>query len=474
MHKYLPILLVFILAFSGASYTPKVTPNKSALTSFNTKRGALAFGIKTVCIDAGHGGKDPGCIGVTGAKEKDVALGIALKLGKYIEQKIPDVKVIYTRSTDIFIELDGRAAIANKYKADLFICIHCNTACSQDKKTKKITCNEIIAGTETYVMGLHKTNANLNVAKRENESILLEKNYQKRYGGFDPNDEAGYILMTIQQNVYHKQSVNFAAKVQKHVKDKAGRNDKGVHQAGFLVLWKTAMPSVLIETEFLSNPAAEKFMTSEKGQDYMARAIFSAFREYKDEVEGKLMKYDDEFENIRPDTTALKEIKKDTVESIKNEKVEIKYPKKDSIAKKEPVVDADEKVQNSPKDSSSKLISAKYTGKTYLIDGKEVDSVTYIKHLSEKKKDSLYIVHQGQVIYKVQFMSSSQRVPLLSDKFKGLKDVGEYEDSGAYKYTAGEFKTLEEAMKYRTEMQSRGYKDCFVVKFKDGKRMKNN
>ena len=169
-------------------------------------------------------------------------------------------------------------------------------------------------GSETYVMGLHKTNANLNVAKRENAAILLEKNYQKRYDGFDPNSETGYILLTMQQSAYLKQSLNFAAKVQKQLKEKAGRVDKGVQQAGFLVLWRTSMPSVLIETEFLTNPESEKMLSSENGQDNFARSIFSAFRQYKDEVEGKLAKYDDDIEktssyNPEKDTSDIKEPK---------------------------------------------------------------------------------------------------------------------------------------------------------------------
>ena len=307
--NYKSIILFLLLSFSflGASYRER---NETGITIFEPAPSAF-FGIKTVVIDAGHGGKDPGCLGITTTMEKDIALAIALKLGKYIEEKIPDVKVIYTRKTDIFLELDERAAIANKNKADLFICIHCNTACSISKKTKKKVCNEEIFGTETYVMGLHKTNANLNVAKRENESILLEKNYQKRYDGFDPNSETGYILLTMQQNTYLKQSLNFATKIQKQVKEKAGRADKGVQQAGFLVLWRTAMPSVLIETEFLSSTESEKFANSEPGQDKLARAIFSAFRQYKDEVEGKYMKYDDEIENMLPYTP-----KKDTAEAV--------------------------------------------------------------------------------------------------------------------------------------------------------------
>ena len=411
-------------------------------------------------IDPGHGGKDPGCLGITTSKEKDIALGIALKLGKYIEEKIPDVKVIYTRSTDVFPSLQERAEIANKNKADLFICIHCNTACSINKKTKQKTCNEEVFGTETYVMGLHKTNANLNVAKRENEAILLEKDYKKRYDGFDPNSETGYILLTMQQNAYLKQSLNFAAKVQKSVKEKAGRVDKGVQQAGFLVLWRTAMPSVLIETEFLSNTESENFAVSEKGQDKMARAIFSAFRQYKDEVEGKLVKYDDDIETMNEVAQPKDSIKiKDKVKEEGKVKEEDKKPAADTVKiKKEPVIDNDQKAEVAPKDSVVK------------------DNIVLppVKKDSVPVKDNVLPPTNETIVYKVQFMSAGTRIPLLSDKFKGLKDVSEYEDNGMYKYTAGEFKTLDEAMKYRTQMQTKGFKDCFVAKFKDGKRFKSD
>lgn len=466
MNKRTSIFLIALIYFVGVSFTAKVTPSDSYLTIFNKTifSSPFLFGIKTVVIDAGHGGKDPGCLGITDVKEKDVALGISLKLGKYIEEKIPDVKVIYTRKTDIFLDLAERAAIANKNKADLFICIHANTACSYNKKTKQKNCNEEIFGTETYVMGLHKTNANLNVAKRENESILLEKNYQKRYDGFDPNSETGYILLTMQQNAYLKQSVNFASKIQKHVKEKSGRVDKGVQQAGFLVLWKTAMPSVLIETEFLSNKESEKFMSSDKGQESIARSIFFAFREYKDEVEGKVTKYEDENNNALPyiekkDTAKAKETKNENQGSIK--------PKKDSVlAVKEPVIDSETKTEIAPKDSISAT--------NMMLPPVKKDSIKNIQAKDTARKEICPPISMMNIIYKVQFMSSSQRIPLVSDKFKGLKDVGEYQDGTSYKYTAGEFITIDEAMKYRTEMQSKGFKDCFVVKFKDGVRMKNN
>jgi N-acetylmuramoyl-L-alanine amidase len=496
MKKRPYILFIIFHFFLTTSFRP--LPRPAASTNKNSLRPFPLSGIKTVVIDAGHGGKDPGCLGITTSLEKHIALAIALKVGKYIQEKTPDVKVIYTRNTDVFIDLDERAAIANKNKADLFICIHCNTACSINKKTKKKSCNEEIFGTETYVMGLHKTNANLNVAKRENQAILLEKNYQKRYDGFDPNSETGYILLTMQQSAFLKQSLNFASKVQKQVKEKAGRIDKGVQQAGFLVLWRTSMPSVLIETEFISNTESEKFTTSEPGQDNMARAIFCAFRQYKDEIEGRYIKYDDEIEHPAHNTTL-------PVHSTAGEKEQkITHSTKDSVEiKKEPFTDSStkpqitagdssliktemappEKEKTVPKDSSEKTGSGGWKKE----EKNDSDRITLKDTLNSVplsaqhsnpviRNDSIAkVVGQNpeQVIYKVQFLSSGQRIPMLSDKFKGLADVEEYQDSGLFKYTAGEFRTGEEAMKYRTEMQGKGHKDCFVVKFKNGKRMKN-
>jgi len=243
------------------------------LTSFNIC-AAQSTKVKTVVIDAGHGGHDPGCLG-SKTREKDINLAVSLKLGEYIEKNCPDVKVIFTRKTDEFIELYRRAQIANDNKADLFICIHCNS------NPSKASC-----GTETYVMGLYKTQANLLVAQKENSSILLEDSYTNNYDGFNPNSTEAYIIFSLYQNAYLDKSLNFASLVQKQVKNKAVMLDRGVKQAGFLVLWKTAMPSVLIETGFLSNPKDEDFLSSANGQDNMAYSIFKAFKEYKNEMEG--------------------------------------------------------------------------------------------------------------------------------------------------------------------------------------------
>lgn len=229
--------------------------------------------ITTVVIDAGHGGKDPGAIGKH-SKEKDIALAVALKTGAYIKEKLPDVKVIYTRKSDKFVELYKRAQIANEANADIFISIHCNANNSSRPY-----------GSETYAMGLHKTNANLNVAMKENAAITLEEDAGSAYEGFDANSPESYIRFTLFQDVFLDQSLDLANKIEKQFNDRVGRKSRGVHQAGFLVLWRTAMPGVLVELGFLSNPAEEHFLRSEKGQVYMASAIYRAFKAYKLEYE---------------------------------------------------------------------------------------------------------------------------------------------------------------------------------------------
>ncbi len=253
-----------------------VTISVLALAFFLLSSNKLDFRedykVRTVVIDAGHGGKDVGCNGKV-SHEADVALELALQVGRLIEKNIPDVKVVYTRKTDTFVELIDRAAIANKNNADLFISIHLNAG------------PPAAYGTETYAMGLHTSKGNLEVAKRENSVILHEDNYKENYGGFDPNSPQSHILFTLHQSAYMDNSLRIAQKIEDEFKNRVGRKSRGVKQAGFLVLWKSYMPSVLIECGFLTNPTEEKFLNDKTGQSYMASGIYRAFKDYKRELE---------------------------------------------------------------------------------------------------------------------------------------------------------------------------------------------
>ena len=232
-------------------------------------------GISTVVIDAGHGGRDPGAVGKKG-KEKDIALDIALKVGHYIEENIPDVKVIYTRKTDVFVELHERARIANDSEADLFISIHVNAIPKPD-----------VQGTLTLVLGQHRADENLDVAMRENSVILLEEDYETTYEGFDPTSTESYIMFSLMQKTYFKQSIQFGDYVQDQFRERANRKDLGVREQGLLVLAQTSMPGVLVETGFISNAEEEKYLLTQYGQEIIASAIYRGFKEYKEEIDRK-------------------------------------------------------------------------------------------------------------------------------------------------------------------------------------------
>jgi N-acetylmuramoyl-L-alanine amidase len=258
---------IFSLAFSICFST--VTTGNNRIAEKDESR------VSVVVIDPGHGGKDWGA-SMGRAKEKDIVLDIALKLGEIIKTNYPDIKIVYTRSKDVFIPLHQRANIANKNKADLFISIHVNAV---EQKS--------VQGTETFVLGQHRSKDNLEVAKKENSVILLEDDYNKTYEGFDPNSPESYIMFELVQDEYLEQSVMFASAIQKEFKERVHRADRSVKQAGFLVLRRTTMPSVLIETGFLSNTAERSYLLSESGQTSLASAIFRAFSVYKKKIEEK-------------------------------------------------------------------------------------------------------------------------------------------------------------------------------------------
>jgi N-acetylmuramoyl-L-alanine amidase len=228
-----------------------------------------------IVIDPGHGGRDPGALGSM-SREKDINLAIALKTGEYITSNMPDVKVVYTRKSDVTVDLYDRPKIANENKADLFISIHTNWTSSKN-----------VLGAETFIMGLTKDAQNLEVAMKENSVMMLEEDYSTKYQGFDPKSPESYIMFTLMQNVFLKQSTNLASKIQTQFTERVSRKDRGVKQAGFWVLFNTSMPSVLIETGFISNPVEEKFLISAQGQDYLASAIFRACRDYIAEISSR-------------------------------------------------------------------------------------------------------------------------------------------------------------------------------------------
>lgn len=354
--------------------------------------------VKTVCIDPGHGGHDPGCHG-SFVNEKTVALAIGLKLGKLINTYYPDIKVVYTRKTDVFVELHKRAEIANKANADLFICIHCNAG------------PETAHGAETYVLGLHKSEANLAVAKRENASILLESDYKENYRGLDVNSPEGSIIYSYYQNTFLNRSLSFAAKCQQYFVADGKRYDRAVKQAGFLVLWKTTMPAVLIETGFLSNKAEEKFLMESGNQDVMALAILKAFTDYKNEIEGTSVKLD--FTLLEKEKTE----KEDVVKKTETTPTTVETPE-GILPKKE---------------------SGTFSSKA--------------------------------PIFKVQFFSAVAQEPNPEVRFKGVDKISYYKSPNGYAYMSGESDSLDEIKKVQEKLRANGYPDAFVVAFTEGNRI---
>ena len=352
--------------------------------------------IETIVIDAGHGGKDPGCHGKF-SKEKHVCLSMALKLGALIEKKYPELKVIYTRDTDVFVELGERANIANRAKADLFICIHANAA------------SPAAYGTETYVLGLHRSESQQKVASRENSIIELEEDGGAQYKNFDLSPDA-IIAKRLQLSVFLDHAIMFAQYLQAEFK-KLGRRDRGVKQAGFMVLYRTTMPSVLIETGFLTNPSEEGFIGKEAGQDKMANAMLVAFEKYKRSIEG----------NDAPSSTESQNISEEKPEETTQE-----------------VTKLEEEPQNTA--------------------------------FTEKVNESLE--KNTGLIFRVQILSLNAKISNDSPRLKGEENTYEYKQGGLYKYcTKGFGKHLKSAVKYKVQMREKGFKGAFVVAFLDGERI---
>jgi len=361
----------------------------------------------TVVIDAGHGGHDAGAIG-SFSEEKNINLSIALKLGSLIKNTFNDgVRVIFTRSTDVFIPLDRRAEIANNANADLFISVHTN---SIPKGTLSPS------GVETYSLGLARSEANLAVAKRENSAILLEKDYKTRYAGFDPNSPELSIIFEFMQDKNMKQSVHMASLVQQEIRSFAHRSDKGVKQAGFLVLRATAMPSVLVEVGFISNLDEENYLNSDSGSNAIAESVFRAFCEYKHEDD---LRHNRKGVPYRP-VDQLEPILKDSITSQK----QVLAPRRKRIEVK-----------------------------------KKVEEV-------ECRSDT-------QIVFKIQIVTSPVQLRSNSAFFKGLVPSGNFHEGGLYKYTYGDSTNYYAVCKIRREVLLK-FKDAFIIAFQGDKKININ
>lgn len=260
-NKKILLSLIILIPFVFGGFIP----NETMMPSFRMKK---------IVLDAGHGGKDPGNLG-SRSREKNINLAVTMLVGKYIEENLPDVEVIYTRKDDSFPTLEKRPQIANVNKADLFVSIHSNSAPSKSAY-----------GTETFVMGMKHFDENFDIVKRENSVMMLEEDYKEKYEGFDPSSPESYIMFNLMSKAFVDNSISLADNIETQFKDRVGRKSRGVKQGPFYVLWTPSMPSVLVELGFLSNTNEENFLMSKQGQEYMASAIFRSIRDYKNEIEG--------------------------------------------------------------------------------------------------------------------------------------------------------------------------------------------
>lgn len=359
--------------------------------------------VNKVVIDAGHGGTMPGCVGKK-SKEKDVTLAVALKFGKLINQHCPEVEVVYTRKTDITVEVFRRAEIANDHKADLFISIHCNASE-----------NRAAHGVETFVMGLQKSEASIAIAKKENADILLEKNYKENYGGFDPNSAEASVIFSLYSTAYLKNSAILASKVQNHLLKNTQLADRKVQQAGFWVLYKVAMPSILVELGFLSNKVEEELLIKESTQDIMAISLYNAFIEYKNQIEGT------------------------------------HYPllKVPSISQKESIETQPETTVTKPNDTLSIIPK---------------ESVLIVQN------DTTSTLFSNTITFRVQFLATPQNISVTDPQFKEYPKVQKYLEKNLWKFTTGDYVTIDEAVDLLKKVKKK-YPDAFIVAFKNGNRI---
>ena len=417
----------------------------------------------TVVLDAGHGGHDPGAIGSM-SREKDLNLAITLDLGAIIEQNFKDVKVVYSRKTDKYLTLQERADVVNDHHADLFICVHTNSAPSPSAY-----------GAESFTLGLAKTKANLDVAMRENSVITLEENYKTKYQGFDPNSVDSYIMFEFMQDKYIDRSVEFASTIQKQFRSYCNRSDRGVRQAGFWVLHRSACPSVLVEVGFISNPAEERYLSSEVGQKEMATAIFNAFVDYKkdhDRKSGHLVTTVSKIEQpvkIAEVSKVVnkKEIQQDTTLPEPKNKVKpqsktaLIVPYESQVKPLSTIQSKQELEKNDVSPAVKEPVKAtQIVPSNDTVKAKEVDLTKVFTATSVTKKEN----NSKLPVFKVQLLASAKQLKPGASDFKGVKNVDSFFEGGFHKYTLGAETDYSKIEKIRDEILSK-FSEAFIIAF---------
>lgn len=433
-----------------------------------------------VVLDAGHGGHDPGNLG-NGYMEKNIALNIVLKVGKKLESH-PDIKVIYTRKDDSFVDLYVRGEIANKANADLFVSIHCDSHTSDAN------------GAGTFVLGLHANKQNFEIAKKENSVIYLEDNYESRYAAYDINSPESVIGLTIMQEEFLDQSIMLGKMIQDNFSNYLRRNDRKVKQAGFIVLHQTFMPSVLIETGFLTNKSEGVYLNSKKGQEEMGTAIADAIINYKNNTRVNLEDAASSNEITTAEkvedtpvaeTIAVVDSEKATDTEIQKEatKKEIKEPVtvvSNDLPPAETGVNTQTKTEEAPVKEEAKpmpkeeVVVDQVEEKAASIAEEPVITLKVAETKEEVIKEEVkkeVVVSESEVVFKVQLLASSRVLPLLSEEFNGLSSLSTERYKNLVRYMYGKTNSYAQAKLYKANADAKGYVTSFIVAYKDGERI---
>lgn len=414
MHNLILKLLSVATLFLLAAYTARS----------HTQRDKFVL-----VIDAGHGGKDGGAIGRI-SKEKNINLKVALAFGRMVEANCPDVRVVYTRKTDIFVPLQRRADIANEQKADLFISIHTNA----------LPKGKVAYGTETYTLGMSRAEENLEVAKRENSVITYESNYQQVYQGFDPQKIESYIIFELLQDKNMAQSVELARSIEQQYISQAGRRSKGVHQGGLLVLRNTSMPAVLTELGFISTEAEERFLNSSAGITKMARSLYYGFVNYRRKYDKSVAPPVAKPELPSPSTFDSEEVEKNTTadKGKTDEKTSPATPKEEATV-------------------SSKV-------------SERQEKATAASTTAQSNQAKAETGTDEKPVFKVQLLVSDKQLKPNDRRLKGIKPVEFYKENGLYKYTYGSSTNYSE-IKAKHKSVANKLPGTFIVAFRNGERM---